>query len=267
LKLHLNTDKVKDFTKKLKSVHKSALPVAVRQTLNDAAFNVKQDTMPKSADQAFKKREPNFFKANSKVNMAEGFDINKMQSAIGFFENKLRNKATNYAVQELEQQENKGKIEHKTFIPTDQARVGGTSAGLVKNNARISKIRDVEIIRASQNGKTRSGRPMNVATAKQRFVRAAIMAKKLYGSEAYVLGNKSSKGSRTLSIINNITFNRNSRTLKINRTPLYSVVKGRSVEVKATGFMKRASFETAMTMDEMYIKRAQERLKKHGILK
>jgi len=256
LKLHLNTDKVKDFTKKLKSVHKSALPVAVRQTLNDAAFNVKQDTMPKSADQAFKKREPNFFKANSKVNMAEGFDINKMQSAVGFFENKLRNKATNYAVQELEQQENKGKIEHKTFIPTDQARVGGTSAGLVKNNARISKIRDVKMIRASQNGKTRSGRPM-----------AAIMAKKLYGIEAYVLGNKSSGGSRTLSIINNITFNRNSRTLKINRTPLYSVVKGRSVEVKATGFMKRASFETAMTIDEMYIKRAQERLKKHGILK
>ncbi|KKN42121.1 hypothetical protein LCGC14_0716250, partial [marine sediment metagenome] len=73
--LNVNTDEVVRYSNKLEKLHRSAFPIAIRGTLNNAAFDVKQKTMPVSAEKEFVNRQPNFFKANSKVNMAKGFNV------------------------------------------------------------------------------------------------------------------------------------------------------------------------------------------------
>ena len=47
--LNVNTDAVVALTNKLEKLHRSAFPVAVRSTLNSAAFDMKKDTILKSA--------------------------------------------------------------------------------------------------------------------------------------------------------------------------------------------------------------------------
>ncbi|KKL54819.1 hypothetical protein LCGC14_2261580, partial [marine sediment metagenome] len=82
--LNVNTDKVVVFSNKLEKLHRSAFPIAIRGALNNAAFDVKKNTMPVSAEKEFTIRRKNFFKANSRVNMAKGFNVRTMQAMIGF---------------------------------------------------------------------------------------------------------------------------------------------------------------------------------------
>jgi hypothetical protein len=80
----INTKAVVIFTNKLEKFRKSALPAAIRNTLNSAAFDVKQKTMPVSAEKNFVRRKPNFFKANSKVVMAQGREVKGLKAIVGF---------------------------------------------------------------------------------------------------------------------------------------------------------------------------------------
>jgi hypothetical protein len=261
MQLHINSDSVRDFTKVLQQMHKSAFPMAVRGTLNDAVYNVKTDTMPKKAAE-FKKRSPNFFKANSKFEKAEGFNVNSMKATVGFFENKLANASTNYAVKDLEQQEFGGPIKNKTFIAQKGARVNNK---MVRANARMDAFKG-KAIQASSHGKTRTGKSTTIASKKQQYIRAAIEAEKLHGENAFVIGGKNANGNRTLSKINFIRssgrFTKGKYNLEINRTPLYSVKKGRVIPVKAKNFMKRATMETALNLNRYYITQAQKQFEK-----
>ena len=119
--LNINNDKTVIFTNTLEKLHRSALPVAIRGALNKAAFDLKQKTMPESADKAFVNRSKNFFKANSRVAMAKGFDIGSMKSVTGFTEGRLRG-SNNFAVQDLEQQE-LGRSEEHTSELQSQFRI------------------------------------------------------------------------------------------------------------------------------------------------
>jgi len=250
MKLNINSDAVVKFTNQLEKMRKFDLPIAIRTTLNDAAFDVKKNTMPQTADAEFKKRQPNFFKANSKVESAQGFDVNKMKSTVGFFENKLNDAPTNYAVKDLEQQENGGTIGSKSFIAMKAAR---NSRGLVKPNARIKALRENAI--NAQNGK---------GNKKQRFVKAAIIAQR---TGKMLLGNKW-KGAQTLSRIDEIwsaTKRQNrlsSRKILIKRTALYTFRKDRTITVASTNFMKRASHESGLKIEIFYIKNAEKRFAK-----
>lgn len=252
MQLNINTDAAVAFTNKLEKMRKFDLPIAIRGALNDAAKDVKMNTMPKLANEVFKKRSPNFFKANSKYIFANGFNINTMRSEVGFFENKLANQPTNYAVKELEQQEHGGSIGHKGFIAMRQAR---GSRGLVKSNARIKALRENAIDARKGNG-----------SKKQNWIRAAIVAKKL---GKYVLGNVW-KGNRTLSRIDEVwgstgknkNFSFASRSILIKRTPLYTFRKGRTVKVAGQNFMKRASEESGLNLPVFYIKNAEKRFLK-----
>jgi len=258
MQFSIDMSNLKDYSKKLKSLSRSAFPVAIRKTLNDAAFNTKLKTIPKKADSTFKKRQPNFFKANSKVVPAQGFNVNTMKADVGFFSNKLRGK-NNAAVKDLEQQEHGGAIERKTFIAEEGAREGAN--GLVKANRRLGKLPSLtgKVAVASSMGMVRS-KMRTIKSKKQRFIRAAFLAKKKFGG--YVLGNKNNNGSRTLSIITSISSNK-SGDVKFKRTALYNVNKGRAVKVKSTNFMKRASYESSLEMNKMFVANAQLQFKKH----
>jgi hypothetical protein len=242
---NVNTDSVVALTNKLEKLNRSAFPVAVRGTLNDAAFDVKTRSMPESSRSTFEQRRPNFFKANSKFIPAQGFNLNTMQSDVGFYENKLQNRSTNFAVKDLEQQESGGSINGKTFIPTIYAREGRTSKGNVRPNFRLKAIRKKGILKASEA----TGKFHNFSK-RQQFVAAANRSKGgfvLYKDTLFKITSAFGK--------------------KIDADPLYTVKKGRRVSVDQTNFMSEASLVTSNKMDGFYVNQALRQFKKAGLIR
>jgi hypothetical protein len=207
--------------------------MAVRETLNSAAFDVKKNTMPKTAEREFINRAPNFFKANSSVEMASGFDISGMAATVGFI-GKPGNKADK-AVSDLEAQEYGGTIEARAFIPMDTAR-GGSHEKKVKPGNRIGSINNVV------NSNTIEGQ-----TPQQKFQHAAAKA----GKGGFVIGNNEKK---TLFKVVDVGPDR----LKVQ--PLFSYQSGRDVDVEATRFMRDATEESANKMDDFYDKAATKQI-------
>jgi hypothetical protein len=243
--LTIDTYEAKYFAGKLRTMKRSAFPSAIRETLSKSALHVKQKTMPKAAQDAFVNRSKNFFKYNSTVDFAKGYDINTMQSTVGFIENRLKGQ-NNYSVKDLEQQEQGGTITNRSLLALDSARTGKSRNRLVMQKNRVSSIRRIVKVK-SGNGK-------------MGWMKAAYMSKKLYGDNAYVLGAENAKGFRTLSRIDSVT--RIGRNTVIKRTALYSVDKGHNVRVNKTGFMRRASFESQSIMDKIFVIEAHKQIKR-----
>lgn len=257
MQLNINTDAVVKFTNTLEKLHKSALPSAIRGTLNKAVYDVKTNTMLKSAGQTFIKREPNFFRANSKFENAIGFNVNQMKATVGFLETGLRGE-NNYAVKDLEEQEYGGKIDGRSFIPMKAARFGGK--GRVRPNARLEQIKNK--IPNAVNTKSVGKRFL-----KQKFIRTAIKAKELNYTNAFMLGNLKN-GSQTLFRVDELhTATRSqgsfgSRKLHIKLTAIYRVKKNRLFKVKQTSFMRKASVTSANKLNEYYIAEATRQFEK-----
>lgn len=228
-------------------MRRSSLPYAIRGALNNAAFDVKKETMPKSARKEFVQRQPNFFKANSRVDMAKGFDVKTMKATVGFTETGLKG-GTNFAVKDLEKQEHGGGIKGRSFVPMDQGRIGSSSTKPVRANYRLADLKNVI-----------NSNKVNSPNKKQRFIRASFAAKKAYGNKAFVLGNIRGGGRLTLSKINSIRSNR--RNVLIKRTPVYSYKKGFVAKVKRTDFMRRASEESGLKINQFFINQAEKQFK------
>lgn len=219
--------------------------------------------MPKESEKAFENRSKNFFKANSKVIQANGFNVNTMQSEVGFYENKLKNQSTNYAVKDLEQQENGGKIDGRSFVALKQIR---NSSGLVKGNQRMESIREKPFTRMSQTGRAanKTSSKRITLSKSQSFVKAAIRA--MYTEDRLMLSNKNSKGeqivSRVLSVSQSLG---KKRKLKIKTLRMYTVKKNRKVNPKATHFMRNSAEKSATLMEFNFQKHALNIIRKHGL--
>lgn len=235
MKLNINTDAVVSFTNTLEQMHKSALPSAIRGALNKAVFDVKKNTLQKSADASFEKRQPNFFKANSKFENAKGFNVSTMKATVGMTENGLKG-GNNYAVKDLEQQESGGVIKKKSFIPLAAARIGRSNSKNVRANARLSQINKII---ESKNSPGKS--------ARSRFVHAILAA----GVGGYVLS-----GSRLFRV--NSLKKTNGKFM--DKTALYDFKKGRSVRVSPTGFMKKASLQSAEKIEGFFVDEARRQI-------
>lgn len=246
--MHISIDQ-KEFYKhanRLKQVHKSALPVAVRNTLNSAAFDTKQKTMPAVAKKTFEERRKNFFKANSRVEKAQGFSLAQMHAKVGF----IPIGGTNQAVEDLEQQERGGVIGGRSFIPLKMARVGRSWDRNVRRNVRISAIKHKITDSKDSRGKNK----------KERFTKAALHA----GKNGYVLGNKvNSRGNRILYDIRSVK--RKGRKTVVRSMPIFAVKTNRKVTVKRTDFMREASKLSAHKMELFYNKHAKNQLKKYRL--
>lgn len=238
--ININTNAVVAYSNKLEKMRKSDLPLAVRGTLNRVAFNVKQETMPSSASKNFEKRKPNFFKANSKVVMAKGFNVNTMHSTVGFMHTNAQ--YNNYAVTELEEQEHGGGITHRTFVPTKMARTSQDKSKMVRPNNRLRNIRKIVDIK-DVKGSSRA----------QRFIRAAILA----GKGGFVIAGRRKSMLYRINSVNTI----DGRT-KVEQTPLYSVEQGRTVKIKPTKFMREATLQSASRLEKYYIEEARRRFEK-----
>jgi len=135
IELNINNTANVAFSNKLERLSKSALPVAVRTTLNSAAFDVKKNTMPEQVSKTFTERRKTFFKANSRVEMARGFNVESMQSKVGFI-----NGGKNQAVRDLEAQEEGGKIGGRSFVPMDTSRISKSLKTIVFKSIKSTFI-------------------------------------------------------------------------------------------------------------------------------
>jgi len=195
-------------------------------------------------------RSPNFFKANSKVEQAQGFDIRRMVATVGFTaENAKQN---NKAVLELEQQEHGGTIKDRTFIPTSEAR-GGSGLRLVRPVNRLrtikSKVGSLQSIPDVKNvrGKNKS----------ELFIKTAIYARK----GGYIVANG------ILRKVDSIKRQRvgligRSTTMRIKTSPVYSFRSHRTVNASRTSFMRTASEMSAKKMETFYENEARRQFNK-----
>ena len=241
MRLDVDMSAVNSFTMKLKVLHKSAFPAAVMSTLNSAAFDVKTNEMQKSADKNFVKRAPTFFKANSSVKKADGFNVNQMKSTVGMMSHKLRG-PNNYAVNDLEEQEHGGDISNKAFIPINTGRISNNSNRLVSKRNWLNTIGEMVDAREGK-GKTRKGKFMNAFFNSQpgQYIKGEI-----------------SNGKTIVWRINSISSKRKEKRLDL--TPIYSLKKGRSIKVKGTHFMKTASLKSADKLNFFYKLAAQKQI-------
>ncbi len=224
-------------TNRLEKMSRSALPYAIRSALNSAAFDVKKVTMPASADSEFTKRSPNFFKANSQVDMAKGYDITTMQATVGFLAGK--GAKADQAVQDLEQQEYGGTIKSRSFIPMNTARCGSPDKNVRPSN-RISRIKNVV------DANTMRGQSGN--DSKKKLFRAAVAKA---GPGGYVLGNNK---SQTLFRVISEDGDR------IRLRALFSYRSGRKVRITATSFMRNAAEQSGAKIEDYYIQAAERQI-------
>ncbi len=232
--------KARQYADTLLSMSRSAFPVAIRSALNSTAFDVKKNTLQREADAAFINRSPNFFKANSRVEMATGFDVSKMQAKVGMTETSLKG-GSNYAVRDLEQQQFGGTIKGKSFIPMNTAR-GGSNSKNVRPSNRLSVIKKVV------DAKKASG-----VNDKQKFIKSVIFA----GVGGYVLSKYKEK--EILWRVNSLARGKGGM---FKLTPLYSYVKARSVDVPASNFMGKAADTSHQKLPEFFIKEAEKQIAK-----
>lgn len=246
--LHVNSDQLAALSNKLEKLGSTTLPNVVRRSLNAAALDMKQSTLPESARRSFVTRDENFIKAKSRVNYAKGKLINDLRAEIGMLPGKSRGKSD--AVDNLQEQEYGGNIEHRSWVPNDSIREGGTRTGKLLAKNRLGKMKGKVFVKAEDSPEKR---------LKQKWIRSAIYAKKTLGNNAFVLGNEW-RGRQTLSRIDNIIYG--SGGIKIERTPIYSFKKGRNVSVKGTRFVKRAAHESKLKIEDVFITEARKRFER-----
>jgi hypothetical protein len=240
--LFINSTNLQDYTKKLEKLHKSALPVAIRETLNDCAKDMKTKSLIKFSSSEFINRTSNFFKANSSFERAEGFNIESMKAVVGMTDNNLKG-SDNYAVKDLVQQESGGNINKRSFIPMKDARVSSNPNKLVRAVNRLKSIRTI-VKESSIKG----------SNSKQKFVKSVYMADK----GGFVLTDIGSK--ETLFRVNSVN---NTKDKKFKLTALYSFQKNRSVRVPAHHFIEKSGNMSHKKIDEFYIERAERAFRKY----
>ena len=233
---------VSDYATALTDLSRAGVPVAVRNTLNRAAFDVKQVTMPYETDKTFIKRKPTFFKATSSVNPATGLNTGSMKAEVGFIAPGDK-KESGHATQDLEEQEYGGDIDKRAFQPEARARNG---TGNVKQALLLAKLKSRIVDSDKRFFST-------AKTNASRFIVSALFA----GKGSFIIGTeRNSKGNRALMQI--LSVKRKGRNTIVKSKAVYSVHGKRKAHVKATHFMEKAADESADKMEGYFREEAEK---------
>ena len=236
----IDTREIEKLAWQLTNIHRAALPNAVRDTLNDLAFDVKKRTLSESVVSAFDNlRNPALFKKYSGVLKAQGWEIQKMQSTVGMMPQEGATKVVN----RLEEQEEGGTLK-SDYIPTNIARVGGLHKGKVLKNrwkGNITRFAHIpygnrqELIRQVTGWGIKSG---------GKGKGAAI----LYGNTLFEV-----KGFKRF---------RKTNSIELHFDRIYTYKKNRQVRIKPTHFVRNAALETGVRVQEFFNKNAEKQLAK-----
>jgi hypothetical protein len=238
--ININTDAFVVLANKLERLNRSALPVAVRQTLNDAAFDVKQKTLQESASKNFIRRSPNFFKAFSAVNKADGFNINQMKAEVGMTDRGKVSART--AVKHMDLQEEGGATaEGAAYLRAARA---GNNAGKVRRSNYFDKSKLVH------------GALKRPGSAKSNFVAMAFIAAK----EKKNISIKTSRG-RFLVSVSNVRKLKNG-AIKITSKLLMKDRAGKPAHITATHFSREAAQMTVNKIPGFWLKQAEKQFER-----
>ena len=239
---NVNTDATIILTAKLERLNKTAFPNAVRSTLSDGAFAMKQGGILASAKKNMKVKNENFFKANTGVVKARGRNVNQMEAISGFTNKRgeKANKAVNYGMEANEfgdtddsglkyypaTRGSRGMVRRSQYYDKENI----TESYLSSNLKTKKQNRDSYTVRAFASLKDK--KPVFVNTRKGRALIKVSAIKK----------RKSGKGKGSLRIM--------SKLLMMDRTQ-------KKARAKATHFNREAALTVHKKMDEFYAKNAQ----------
>jgi len=223
---NINSTAVVKLTNRLEKINKVAMPLAVRSTLNDAAFDLKKKELPASYNDHFTVRKPSFLRAGTTLQkFAKTYKISEMQSAVG-----LNSKGAKLAEQE------EGATVKREYIPFDSTR-GGDSNRLGSKKYYLKNI------------KPNTKKPMY---KNQELIRTAFRA----GAGGFLIYNDVLYEVRTIQ---------KKPKLYINLLDLYSVKGSRMIKLDKREFFKEASAKSYNKFEDFYTKNANyqfNRLKK-----
>lgn len=226
-RMNVNTDASIILTAKLERLNKSAFPSAVRSTLNDASFTMKQKEILDSAKLNMKVKSPSFFKRYTGVKRANGFNVSSMYSEVGF-QDRGQNSARKAINKGMESNEFGGRDdEGGMYIGKSRG-----AKGLVKRNARFDKSKVL---------KTKS---------KSNIARMYASAK----SKKQVFINTSN--GRFLVQVKSFDRGVQGGGPNIQVDFLMRHRKQHIANAKATHFIKESALKTAKQMDEFYLRNA-----------
>lgn len=236
-------------TAKLESLHRSAFPSAVRNTLNNAAFDVKRE-VGGVARGMFTTRNKSFIKSMTGFNKATGFNVNSMKSVVGITgNNKINSKRPNLA-KNLAAHENGGTVKDKKLIGHEDSRIGKSRS---KNVRRSNYRNKINYHNANNAFKGHKG------SRNSKFV-AAVYSTIKSGKDSMML---SSNGKGTVWKINKFSSNRSSKSLNFKMTKLYRFRETPKYTAKRKGFMRKTSNIAASKIPKFYAKNAEFQFNKH----
>lgn len=233
---NVNTSEVIHLTAKLERLNKSAFPAAVRSTLNDASFEMKQKNILESAKRNMKVKAPNFFKANTGVERARfNRNVESMSATVGFINKRGQsaNKAVTYGMEANEV----GDTDSTGMMYKKATRSG---RGLVKRSKYYDKSK-LATNRSKRKGNAyvqsafaslKDKKPIMVDT---KDGRALIMVKSIM---QYKRANKN--------------VGRKKGQLKINSVLLMMDRTTKKAKAKATHFNREAAQKTQKQMEKFY---------------
>lgn len=145
----VNNDAAIALTAKMETLHRSAFPVAVRGTLNDAAFKTKS-LVPKAANAKFTVRQRSLFRKFIVVNKAKGFDLKRMSAAVGVDGSVTKGRKV---AEGLAAQERGGQVQGRKLLPMNQARISGSYGKKLRAKHQFSRISIAESKRRTKGSK------------------------------------------------------------------------------------------------------------------
>jgi len=246
LKLDVNTDATIILTAKLEKLHKSAFPSAVRNTLNQCAFDMKSKEIPNSASKNFnlKSGTKTLIKKSLIVDKAQGFDVKRMKSVVGF--GNPNNPLLKAFINGLEKQEKGGTFDNGLRY------LKGARGGRVNGRVRLKNYYDKSKV-ISGRSKMKRGK----GTKKSKFVARAYAAH----SSGKMMFIDAMKGN-FLAKVKSISKDSKGK-LKIKLNLMMMDREDKPSKVKATNFVQEAGQNQFKKIEKIYKEKADFQFKKH----
>jgi len=244
---NVNTDAAIILTAKLERLNKSAFPSAVRSSLNDASFAMKQKEILGSAKHNMTVRNPSFFRKFTGVKKATGFNVNSMYSEVGFKNTDPNPMKGRKAIEGMEHNE-VGGSDSSGAMYLGKARTSNTLKKLVRRKARFDKSKIAKGTSSSRKSK------------KLAFMANAVASL----NEKKPTFIETSKGRFLVQVTSISSSIRGKRKGKLD-IKMDFLMRGRKkfkATAKATHFNKEAAIKTSKQIEGFYLKNSEYQFNK-----
>jgi hypothetical protein len=240
--IDINSDAFVTFTNKLEKLGRADLPVAIRGTLNQMAFDMKgvggsRGEISKRAEQDFDyKRNNNLFKFMTGVDKARGLDIGGMKSEAGIVD-----RAGKGDLAEGLADQQRGGDTKQGATPLEGSRIGGNIPKKVRAASHLRKLNSLDLRRKKKGA----------------FTAGAIKAKK--ANRTILVATKG--GNSMIARIRGINKARGGVKIRLNW--LYRINSGGTVKLKEKRpFVDNAARQVMKNGSKEFIKQAKRRIEK-----